>query len=85
MKDISELPNIGKVMKKRLASVGIKDIETLMKAGSQEAFLKLYLHEGDTCLCSLYGLEGAIQGIRWHDLSEEKKEELKKFFNSGVR
>lgn len=79
---LSELPNIGETMEKRLTAVGINDIKILMKMGSKEAFIKLRLLEGDTCLCSLYGLEGAIQGIRWHYLSSEIKSELKEFFES---
>lgn len=79
---LSELPNIGKTMEKRLAAVGINDIETLMKTGSKEAFIKLRLFEGDTCFSSLCGLEGAIKGIRWHYLSRETKADLKKFFDS---
>jgi len=84
MARLSELTNIGETMEKRLAAVGIYDIETLMKTGSKEAFIKLRLFEGDTCFCSLCGLEGAgaIQGIRWHHLSNETKEDLKNFFNS---
>ncbi len=30
----------------------------------------------------LYGLEGAIKGIRWYLLSKEEKAELKEFYNS---
>jgi DNA transformation protein len=82
MSRLSQLINIGETMEKRLASIGIYDIETLMKTGSKEAFIKLRLFEGDTCFSSLCGLEGAIQGIRWHHLSSETKEDLKKFFNS---
>lgn len=63
MERLSDLPNIGKTMEKRLAAVGINDIEIFMKMGSKEAFMKLHLLEGDTCLSSLYGLEGAIQGL----------------------
>jgi len=79
---LNELINIGETMEKRLAAVEIHDIETLIKTGSKEAFIKLRLFEGDTCFSSLCGLEGAIQGIRWHHLSSETKEDLKKFFNS---
>ncbi len=79
---LSQLPNIGKEMEKRLASIGIYDVETFMKTGSKEAFIKLHLLEGDTCFSSLCGLEGAIQGIRWHHLSSETKQDLKKFFDS---
>ncbi|HEX3028049.1 MAG TPA: TfoX/Sxy family protein [Clostridia bacterium] len=82
MDSLGKLPNIGKTMEKRLAAIGINDTETLKKIGSKEAFIKLRLHEGDTCLCTLYGLEGAIQGIRWHNLGSESKEDLKKFFDS---
>lgn len=80
MKKLSELPNIGKTMEKRLTAVGINDVETLMEKGSKKAFMELRLSEGDTCFSSLCGLEGAIQGIRWHHLSRESKEDLKKFF-----
>ena len=79
MQKLSDLPNIGKTMEKRLVSVGINDVETLMKIGSKEAFIKLRLLEGDTCFSSLSGLEGAIQGIRWHHLDSETKVELKKY------
>ncbi len=82
MGKLSQLPNIGKTMEKRLANVGINDVETLKKIGSKEAFKRLRLFEGDTCFCSLCGLEGAVEGIRWHYLSSDVKTELKKFFDS---
>lgn len=82
MEKLSELPNIGKTMEKRLASVGINDVKTFMNTGSKESFIRLRLLEGDTCFCSLCGLEGAIQGIRWHNLSKETKDDLKRFFDS---
>ena len=82
MGDLSKLPNIGSVMERRLAAVGIYDVETLLKIGSKEVFIKLRQHEGDTCFSSLCGLEGAIQCIRWHNLSSKTKEDLRKFFDS---
>lgn len=48
MKQLSELPNIGVTLEKRLANVGICDAITLAKMGSKEAYIKLLLHEGDT-------------------------------------
>lgn len=48
MRRLSELPNIGKTMEQRLAKIGINDIETFMRMGSKEAFIKLRLFEGDT-------------------------------------
>ena len=82
MSELRQMPNIGSVMEKRLAAVGIHDAETLRKLGSREIFTRLLAHEGDTCLCSLCGLEGAIQNIRWHSLSKESKQDLRKFFDS---
>ncbi|MDS1028886.1 TfoX/Sxy family protein [Bacillota bacterium LX-D] len=79
---LSDLPNIGKVMEKRLVKAGINDVEALRQVGSKEAFIKLRLLEGDTCFNSLCALEGAIQGIRWHYLNCETKADLKKFFDS---
>jgi len=76
---LSDLPNIGKVMEKRLVRAGINDVEALRQVGSKEAFIKLRLLEGDTCFNSLCALEGAIQGIRWHYLDCETKAELKIF------
>jgi len=82
MSDLCTLPNIGKTMEKRLASVGISDVKTLKEVGSKEAFMRLRLLEGDTCFCSLCGLEGAVQGIRWHYLDDKSKKDLKRFFAS---
>lgn len=79
---LSELPNIGKIMEKRLIAVGICNVEEFMEIGSKEAFTKLRLLEGDTCFSSLCGLEGAIQGVRWHKLSGATKSDLKEFFES---
>lgn len=46
MGDLGKLSNIRNVMERRLAAVGINDVDTLMKIGSKEAFIKLRLHEG---------------------------------------
>lgn len=82
MKRLSDLPNIGKTMEERLHAVGIDDIETLRQKGSREAFVMLRMLEGDTCFCTLCGLEGAIQGVRWHHLGDETKADLQKFFRT---
>jgi DNA transformation protein len=79
---LSDLPNIGKEMEKRLIKAGINDIEALRQTGSKEAYIKLRLLEGDTCFNTLCALEGAIQGIRWHYLDSEIKAELRRFFDS---
>ena len=83
MANLNKMPNIGKTLEKRLQNVGISDAETLVTEGSEAAFMKLRLFEGDTCFSTLCALEGAIQNIRWHYLSNEKKNKLKKFFDEG--
>lgn len=82
MGDLVKLPNIGATLEKRLTAVGINDTAALVDIGSKEAYIKLKLHEGDTCFNALCALEGAIQNIRWHDLSGETKKDLKEFFDS---
>lgn len=79
---LSELPNIGKTLEKRLIEAGVADAEALKQAGSKDAFMKLRMLEGDTCFNALCALEGAVQGIRWHHLSSETKEALKTFYDS---
>lgn len=85
MGQLTKLPNIGETCEKRLAQVGIFDIETLLTIGSKEAFIRLLSYEGDTCFCTLCGLEGAIQGVRWHNLPKETKENLNKFFKEVTK
>jgi DNA transformation protein len=82
MTKLSELPNVGAVMEKRLAAVGIYDAEALKQVGSREAFERLLAYEGDTCFSSLCSLEGAVQNVRWHSLRDERKKELKAYFQS---
>ncbi|MFD1174964.1 TfoX/Sxy family protein [Paenibacillus puldeungensis] len=79
---LHDLPNISKVIKSRLLKAGINTPSQLLAIGSQEAFLRLKLQDPSCCVNMLYALEGAIEGIRWHHLSDEKKRELKAFYKS---
>lgn len=79
---LSELPNIGKVAERSLIRAGINTPEELRALGSKEAFLRVRLVEPDACLHKLYALEGAVRNVRKSELSEEKKKELKEFFDS---
>ncbi|WNY26229.1 TfoX/Sxy family protein [Methanolapillus millepedarum] len=80
--DLEKLPNIGKVVAEKLVDAGINTPEELRKTGAKNAFLKLRLRDPTACLSMLYGLEGAVEGIRWHSLSDEKKKQLKEFYQS---
>ena len=82
MGELSKLPNIGKVLEKQLNDVGINTIDDLINLGSKETWLKIKEIDDSACLNRLMALEGAIQNIRWHNLSEEDKDNLRNFFNS---
>ena len=82
MGELSKLPNIGKVLEKQLNDVGINTIGDLVNLGSKEAWLKIQEIDESACLNRLMALEGAIQNIRWHNLSEEDKDNLRNFYNS---
>lgn len=81
MGELSKQPNIGKVVEEQLNQVGIFDLDQLKENGSKEAWLKIKAIDDSACINRLYGLEGAIRGIKKKDLPEEIKVELKEFYN----
>jgi DNA transformation protein and related proteins len=83
--ELSKVINIGKELEKRLKQVGIDSYEDLKTIGSEQAFLRLQTVEPGACLSQLCALEGAVQGIRWHQLPFERKEELKLFLKMTHR
>lgn len=81
MSELSTLPNIGKEVAKQLTEVGITTVEKLKQTGSKQAWLSIKAIDPSACYNRLCALEGAIQGIRWHSLSDEIKVDLKEFYN----
>ena len=79
MNKLSDLPNIGTVVETKLKKVGIETPEQLIELGAEQAFIRLRSVDEGACLSMLCGLEGAVRGIRWHQLPKERKEELKSF------
>lgn len=82
MSKLSDLPNIGKKLEEQLNEVGIETIEQLKEVGSKQAWLDIKAIDDSACINRLCALEGAIQEIRWHSLSEEVKRDLKEFYNT---
>lgn len=80
MGNLSKEVNIGKDTEAKLISVGIDSIEKLRSIGSEEAFIKLQTLDRGACICLLMGLEGAIQGIKYKNLSPDNKLALKEFY-----
>ncbi|HAF27905.1 MAG TPA: competence protein TfoX [Bacteroidales bacterium] len=79
MSDLTKLPNIGKVVAEQLKKVGIESAEELKQIGSENAFIRLKTIDPGACISMLCALEGAVQGIRWHQLRPERKQELLEF------
>ena len=81
MKTLSDLPNIGKILADKLNMIGIKNEQELKEMGSENAIIKIATIENSgVCINLIYALEGAIQGIRWHGLDDERKQELREFY-----
>jgi len=80
MKELLDMPNIGKVLAKKLKQCGITNATELINTGSKNAFLRLKAIDDTACLSMLQAFEGAVQNIRWHDLPVKSKNELKEFF-----
>ena len=78
---LTQLPNIGKVVAEKLIQAGINSPQELREIGSEQAFIRIQTIDESACLSMLQGLEGAVQGIRWHNLPRERKAELKEFFH----
>ena len=78
---LTDLPNIGKTLAEKLNAIGIENEQDLKVMGSENAIIKIATIENSgACINMLYALEGAIQGIRWHGLDNERKQELKEFY-----
>ncbi|MPN12407.1 hypothetical protein SDC9_159725 [bioreactor metagenome] len=82
MSIMTKLPNIGPKLDKQLLHVDIATPEKLRKVGSRETWLRIPGIDPSACIMRLYGLEGAILGMCWHDRDSEIKMELKGFYQN---
>jgi len=84
MDDLTKLPNIGPTLADKLQGIGIMNFDDLLKMGSVEAAIRIGTADITACCNTLYALEGAIRGIRWHDFSIEDRQMIKDKFNRAV-
>jgi DNA transformation protein len=77
---LEDLPNIGHTLADLLRKAGIETPEDLFEAGTFQAYIRIQAVDPEACYSKLCAIEGALEGIRWHSLSAEKKMELKQFF-----
>ncbi|MCL1953050.1 MAG: TfoX/Sxy family protein [Oscillospiraceae bacterium] len=80
MGELAKLPNIAAKLEAQLADAGITTVRELKRVGSREAWLRILARDPSACIMRLSALEGAIRGMRWHDLDEETKRSLKEFY-----
>ena len=80
MGELSNLPNIGKVVEEQLMQVGIGSVEELREAGAKQAWLKIQEIDESACIHRLMALEGAIEGVKKSMLSDDVKADLKEFY-----
>jgi DNA transformation protein and related proteins len=83
--NLSDVVNIGADTESKLIQVGIDSYEKLVAAGTEDAFIRLQKMDPGACLCLLYGLDGAIRGIKASQLSPERKKELQQFHKMAQR
>jgi DNA transformation protein len=83
MGELTSLPNIGEKLEKQLNNVGISTIEQLNEIGSKEAWRRILETDSSACIMRLSALEGAIRGIRWHNLDDDVKADLKEFYKQN--
>ena len=76
---LSDLPNLGASMVKRLGAIGIFTIEELMQAQTEDVWDKLFEKASFTDCVEIWSIEGAKQGVLYADLNEERKAELKEY------
>lgn len=85
MGELSNLPNIGKIVEEQLFRIGINSVDELKRIGAKEAWLKIQEIDESACIHRLMALEGAIQGVKKTMLSDEVKADMKKFYQRNKR
>ena len=80
MGELSRLPNIGKEVEKQLNQVGIYTYDELKNAGTEQTWLKIQEIDKSACIHRLLAIEGALEGVKKTLLTDERKAELKGFY-----
>ena len=81
MTDLTDLPNISVKVSEELRRIGVTTPEELIQLGSVEAFFRITENRSITGYNLLYALEGAIRGVRWHNLDKEYLRNIRKGLN----
>ena len=83
IKNMRSLKNIGPTCAKYLCDSGIDTPKKLKGLGAKEAFLTMFevgtLNALQLHPCYLYALQGAIDNVGFNEITENQKEDFKKF------
>jgi DNA transformation protein len=83
MSELSDLPNVGKVLEDKLQKINIETPEQLRRIGAEEAFIRIRMEvDSGACLHMLYGIQGAIDDIPDKFLPVQTKERLRLFYKT---
>jgi DNA transformation protein len=81
---LTTLPNLGRVLVARLATVGIRTVGELRAVGEEAAWRKVRAAlPADACISSRLALAGACRGVRWHTLPQELRARLSAEVRAG--
>lgn len=77
MSELTKLPNIGPKLAENLEKIGIDSYEKLSEKGSVASVIEIGHSDMHVCCNMLYALEGAIRGVRWHNIPKEEREKVR--------
>ena len=82
--ELTDLPNIGPVLKSNLNKIGVNTPEQLRAMGAEGAWIAIRANvDSGACLHQLQALAGAVEGVPKKELTQERKAELRAFFESN--
>lgn len=86
MRRLTDLPNIGIVLARRLSDAGIRTPSDLRRLGSVEAARRVRRDDENDAPCAnmLYALEGAIRNVRWRTIAADERKALWRRYKRGV-
>ncbi len=79
MSKLEKISGIGPKTAQWLAEIGIESEDDIHRLGSVEIYRRLKAHRPkEVSLNALWGLEAVIMGIRWDQLPQDVKEDLRR-------
>ena len=82
MGELTELQNIGPAVEQQLNEVGISTAEELRMVGAEAAWLRILSIDPSACIHRLLAMEGAVQGVKKAELPEQRRAELREFYQA---